>query len=238
MSEWVHPVERVGDVIVVGERHRERSSREVLFTEWDELSGSVGGVCVEVGPGVGYRDDGGGAVGGALVRAEESDIPRYYVDTPVEEVIEAFGGRLRAHYYLKELKERVPMHEEGLVDMAFSEKVREEFVEKYGEEAFYLLFEKREEYMAQRAKWVSEKVDGVVFLIVGAAHFRPVVSLLESGCGEMVVGDSRKRTGDRFGANMSDWGKIIAINWIAVKELYSMFSEWMRERSELGFSHI
>lgn len=225
MSELVRPVERVGDIIVVGERHRERSSRELLFDEWDELDERVGGVCVEVGPNTGYRDDGGGAVGGALVRAESENIPRFYIDEPIGDVVEAFGGRLSAYSYLKGLEDRFPTRDGGVVDMEECQQIRDEVRDEYGEEAFDLVFENREGRMAGRAKWVENDVSGVVFLVVGSGHFEAVVSLLNGNCGEIVVEDGRMRCGERIAANQGPWGTMLTLLFRDLKRLYQSLRE-------------
>lgn len=220
MSELVRPVERVGDIIVVGERHRERSSRELLFEVWDDIDESVGGLCVEVSPNTGYRDNGGGAVGGALVRAEAENIPRYYVDEPINDVIEAFGGRLSAYSYLKGLEDRFPSRDGGIVDMEECQAIRDEVRADYGEDAFDLVFENREGRMAGRAKWIESDVSGVVFLVVGSGHFEAIVSLLNGNCGEIVVENRRVRTGERIAANQGPWGTMLTLCFRDLKRLY------------------
>jgi len=209
MSKLIRPVKRVDDVIVIGERHRESGSRSMVFEAWNEVTDeeSVGGVCVEADPSLRYRDDGGGGVGGALVRAEANNIPRFYLDESVDDIIEAFGGRYSAYSYLKGLKKRFPPQDDGRVNVDVCSEIRSEIKEKYGEEAFHLVCENREEKMARRAQWVSNEVDGVVLLVVGSGHFYPIISLLENSCEPLSVSDERVRVCDRD--MRGPWGVLI-----------------------------
>lgn len=199
MADWVRPVEHVGDVVVVGERHRKRSSRQLVASVLEDYD--IDGVCVEVSPETGYRDDGGGAIGKALVWATHEDIPRYYVDESKEDVIDGFGNRWTAIKYLRSIENRDPVHEAGLIDREMCSTVRTEIRDRYGENAVNLVLENREEKMAGRAKWVSEQVDSNVLLVVGGAHFDAIVDLLENGVNPIHVGDSRVRNNERVAPN-------------------------------------
>lgn len=233
MSDWVSPVREQGDLVVVGERHRKASSRHVLNRVWEEYDFDA--VCVEVGPGTSYRDDGGGAVGGALVSAHSAGLPRYYVDESVDTVIEAFGGRYTAYRYLKGLEESYPDHEDGLINKEATEDVRREIRQDYGDDAYDLLLARRERKMAGRAKWVAEQSDGKVLLVVGAAHLDPIVELLEQGVEPIEVDSRRVRRGERL-AGFNDfelmfimcYRSLKAVDWPSPSEALDSLHQKLR----------
>lgn len=230
MSEWFKPVERVGDVVVVGERHRDRGSGRLVNAVLEEYD--IEGVCVEVGPETGYRGNGGGAVGESLVWAEDSEVPRFYVDESVNDVIEAFGSRRRAYRYLKALEDDIPNHEDGLIEKGMCREVREDFREEYGEDSFDLLFSNREQKMAGRARWASDEVGGCVLLVVGAAHFNAILSLLKRNVEHIEISESRHRYGERVAAGAGPWTTMFIFMGRGLREID--WPSWSDFRASLG----
>lgn len=194
MSNLVRPVERVGDVVVVGEHHRQKESRNLVddvLCEYDFSS-----VCVEAPSEMKYKTDRGGAIGLALRTAEEQDIPRYYVDTPDTDMYEAFGSRYRAASYLTELRHRFEPLKGEKISHERMNKARTDVQEKFGDEAFYMVFEKREQLMAGRAKWAAEQ-NGVTLLVVGNAHHRAIVQTLDDDVEKIEMSEEHVRRGER-----------------------------------------
>jgi hypothetical protein len=81
--------------------------------------------------------------------------------------------------------------------------------------------------MRQRAKGVSEGVDGLVLLVVGASHFKPICRRLQNGVESIDVDSSRRRTGERVFGGPID----IAIIFM-YEELKRVYGELKKKKRE------
>lgn len=220
MSEWFEPVEQVDSVVVLGEKHRDRSSRDLAKEVWKNHN--FGATCVETHPGdiTGWRNDRGGAIGWVLEKSQSQNIPRYYVDTPSDDIIEGFGGKREAYNYLKNLENRYSTKDKGKVNREDIYEVRDEIRDEYGEEAYRLIFEKREKKMTQRAKWVADQQDDKVLIVVGSAHTESIVEYLKTDIEPIEVNNRRKRDGERI-----EGGPWSVMTTIAFKGIWKLISQ-------------
>lgn len=181
-TSWIDPIRRVGNLTIVGERHKDERSEEVLKQTIDESSDFE---CVVLE----YRPTGslygiGGMEEAARFARRNDEVKVFCIDEDKSVLFEALPeeasmDRFRevANEFSRDLDDKGRVHPEAI------RGARERVYQEYGYETYDVTYELRERRMARRLTWLKENYlseDEQALVVVGVFHLPYIEAELQS----------------------------------------------------------
>lgn len=159
-------VAQVGDIILIGEEHRNSRCRFLAETVLDDVTPGV--IALE------HRSQ-MGAIGALQEYARSYAVPAVKIDGPkrfrqtVDSVIDLLDTANHFEY---------PIQEDGDLDPRAPRVARKMVRDEFGLDTHREMYPERERYMARRLNRLAEDYDGPVVAGVGAFHVEAIVEML------------------------------------------------------------
>lgn len=159
-------VERIGDIVLIGEEHRNKRSAKLAEEVLDGLNPGVIGL---------EHVAGTGAIGVLRRYADNHGITRVKIDGPkrfrrtVDDVHDLIGT---ANFFAD------PIQEDGDLDPEVPQIARNKVRDKFGLDTHRQMYPERERYMARRLNRLRESWDTPVVAGMGAFHVDAVAEMM------------------------------------------------------------
>lgn len=171
-ASWIDPIRRVGNLTIVGERHKDKRSENVLKRTIEENNG-FDCVVLEYYP-TGTLYGIGGMEEATRFARRNDDVEVFCIDEDKSILCEALPkeasmDRFRevANEFSKDLDGEGRVHQEAI------RTARERVYQEYGLETYNVTYELRERRMARRLAWLDENYlssGAEALVVVGAFH--------------------------------------------------------------------